>query len=295
MVFEFPELQGIMGRIYARMVDGEPEPVCVAIEEMYQPRTADDAPPASPAGALLSIADKMDSIACCCAAGLGPTGSADPYALRRQALGMLRTIAQHNFRFPMRALLDTALGQVKDANTAALSRQIIQILQGRLETVLKDLDVRYDIVNAVLGPGWNDVAQTIDTAKKLTALLGAPEFRKACTVLERCHNITRDATLADTNVDTAAFAEPLESALWTAWQACQPEMAAAAARGDLHAAIRVLAGPFHDTLHEYFDRVMVNVEDDKLRTNRHKTLRAIRNAVAASVADLSCVVFEGTV
>ena len=293
MVFEFPELQGVMGRQYARVVDGEPDDVCVAIEEMYQPRGADDALPASLAGALLSIADKMDTLAGCCAVGLGPTSSADPYALRRQSLGVLRTIARHEFSFSLQALVDAALSPFNAPKAAEIARQVRTLLNGRLETVLKDMGVRYDLVNAVLAAGADNVARTVATARRLMSLLDAPEFKKACTVVERCHNITRDAKLADTVVDATLFAEPLEKALWSAWQTAQKQIAECSGRGDVAGAITCLAGPLYDSLHEYFDRVMVNVDDEQLRTNRQKMLRTIRDAAASSVADLSCVVFEG--
>jgi len=293
MVFEFPELQGTMGRIYARAVDGEPEEVCAAIEEMYQPRGAEDALPATAAGAVLSVADKIDSIVGCCAVGLGPTGSADPYALRRQALGVLKIIAQQQWHLVMDDVVRTALMHYNVADRAQTCTQVRQLLQGRLETVLKDEGVRYDVSNAVLAPGWNDVTGVVQTARALMALLATEEMRRACTVVERCHNITREAEATPEGVQPERFTEVRETELWGAWQVVRAQLAAARAAGDVRAAIAALAGEFHDCLHAFFDEVRVNDEDAEVRRNRLALVRAIRAGVCAELADLAQIVFEG--
>jgi glycyl-tRNA synthetase beta chain len=293
MVFEFPELQGVMGRIYAGVVDGEAEEVCLAIEEMYQPRGADDALPASVPGALLSVADRLDSLAGCCAVGFAPTGSADPYALRRQALGLLRTIVRHELSFPLAELVAAACELQPVACGAEVRAQVLQILHGRLETVLRDAGVRYDLINAVTASNCDDVAAVADIAAKLMALVDTEAFRKACTVVERCHNISRAVELEDTEVDEALFAEDGERIMWQAWQRAADSCRHAAAARDVAAWVAAVAGEFHDELHQYFDTVRVNASDERLRLNRLKAVRAIRDALVADVADLSRVVFEG--
>ncbi|NLF40303.1 glycine--tRNA ligase subunit beta [bacterium] len=293
MVFEFPELQGIMGRVYARAADSEPASVADAIEEMYQPRGADDALPKSLPGALLSVADKADTIAGCISIGFGPSGSGDPYALRRQALGLLRILCQHQLHLDLAALMRRALEPFAAHASAKTFDDILQLLRGRFETVLKDAGVRYDIVNAVLSSGWNDVAAAFDKARQLTALAATDAFRKACTVVERCHNITREADVPAGAVDTAAFVLPLETALWQQWQTVARSVRAAVEGNDIAAALATLAGSFHDTLHQYFDTVRVNEDDQALRANRQRVVRAIRDELVARIADLAQVVFEG--
>jgi glycyl-tRNA synthetase beta chain len=295
MVFEFPELQGIMGRAYAQVVDGEPDAIALAIEEMYQPRGADDALPASPAGAALSVADKLDSIVGCCAVGLGPTGSADPYALRRQALGVLRIVVAHDMRVSLQALVDRALAQYPQADAPAVRAQVLQLLRGRFETILRDAGVRYDIVDAVLAsPGWEHVARSHHTAQQLMQCLPHDAFRRACTVVERCHNITRDAAFEVSAVDATRFVDAREETVWSAWQRARTALQQAISGNDVHGAVTVLAGELHTALHCFFDDVRVNVDDAGLRTNRLRLLRTIRDVIVAEFADLSKIVFEHT-
>ena len=293
MVYEFPELQGVMGSIYARGVDNEPAAVAEAIQQMYQPRGADDALPQSPIGALLSIADKMDTISGCFAVGFGPTGSGDPYALRRQSLGVLRIFSQHDFRLSLSALSAKALEPFAAHAQPAVREQILQLFHGRLETVLKDLGIRYDVINAVLASGWDDVARTVDRARQLMTLLETEDFRRACTIIERCHNITRDQQIPAGAVDPAIFDHPLERALWTAWNGVAAEIAAADARNDAGAALACLSSRLYDALHAFFDQVRVMEDNAALRTNRLRMVRAIHDELAARIADLSRIVFEG--
>jgi glycyl-tRNA synthetase beta chain len=292
MVYEFPELQGTMGRIYARVVDGVPAAVADAIEEMYQPRGADDALPASGVGALVSVADKLDTIVGCCAVGLGPTGSADPYAVRRQALGLLRIVVAHDLRVTLRAAIDAALAQYPAA-PATVAAHVLQILRGRFETVLKDTGVRYDVSAAVLAtPAWDAVTQTYRKAQALMALLPSEELRQACTVLERCENITRAAEFEPGAVDPAAFTDALEHEVWQAWQRTGPALSAALLRDDVRGVMTLLAGALAAPLHAYFERVRVNVDDAATRLNRLRMLRAMRDAIVEQFADLGAIVFE---
>lgn len=293
MVFEFPELQGTMGRIYARVVDGEPEEVCAAIEEMYQPRWADDALPATVGGAILSVADKMDTIVGCCAVGLGPTGSADPYALRRQALGALKIMVARGWHLALDEVIKKTLAAYGVGDAAAVTQQVRQLFHGRLETLLKDEGVRYDVMNAVMVPGWNDATRVVTTAKALMGLLETEAFRRACTVVERCHNITREAEETPEGVDVGAFCHEWEERLWRAWEGVREELAQAREAGDVRRGIEVLAGEFHDTLHEFFEQVLVMDKDERVRRNRLALVRAIRAGVAEQLADLAHIVFEG--
>jgi glycyl-tRNA synthetase beta chain len=295
MVYEFPELQGVMGRIYARVVDGEPAEVAGAIEEMYQPRGADDALPASGAGALVSVADKLDTIVGCCAVGLGPTGSADPYAVRRQALGVVRILVAHDLRLSLGAAVGAALAQYPAADAAGVHAHVLQVLRGRFETVLKDAGVRYDISAAVLAsPAWEAVTQTYHKAQALMTLLPAEEFRQACTVLERCENITRAAAFTPGAVDPAAFVDARETQVWQAWTRTRELLPAALQRDDVRGVVGLLAAEVAAPLHAYFEGVRVNVEDAVTRTNRLRMLRAIRDAIVAQFADLGAVVFDHT-
>src|SRR5690606_12693923 len=154
VVYEFPELQGTMGGRYARHF-GEEEEVATAIEEHYLPRHAGDRLPQSVVGALLSIADKIDTIVGCFGVGLLPTGSTDPYALRRQALGIIRIMLSHELSITLRELVDMALAEyaaiVPDHKATAAA--VMEFFAGRLKNLLLEQGLRVDLVDAALGLG----------------------------------------------------------------------------------------------------------------------------------------------
>jgi glycyl-tRNA synthetase beta chain len=231
MVFEFPELQGIMGRIYAERVDKVSPGEALAIEEMYKPRSAGDDLPETLPGAILSIADKIDTIIGCVTVGLAPTGSADPYMLRRQTFGLLKTIIAHKLSFKLSALVKIALelleadsdsfkknivsmftekmgvaaavqenelGLIAESwfaphsDEAKLEKQISSLFTGRFETVLKEEGISYDIIQAVFGSPWPDILVTSLKAKELQEMKKDPEFLTLCNMLTRCVNIAKD-------------------------------------------------------------------------------------------------------
>ena len=292
MVNEFPNLQGIMGKIYARETDSEPENVCNAIEEMYKPRSADDSLPVSLEGALLSIADRIDTLTGCSAVGLAPTGSADPYALRRQSLGMLKTIIKHNLHFSIKKLLEEAAAKFNLENSDKAINLVIQIIQGRFESMLKENGVRYDVINAVISSGWDDITDAADKAVQLTEIVDSPEFQRACTIVERCYNITKSEELLNTEVDENLFSEQLEKELWSEWKIAEKELEKSIEKNDYKTAVNNIAGKFYDKLNVFFDDVRVNAEDDKLKNNRLKLVRSIRDGVVDKLADLAKIVFE---
>ncbi len=292
MVNEFPNLQGIMGKIYAHETDSEPENVCRAIEEMYKPRSADDSLPVSLEGALVSIADRIDTLVGCCAVGLGPTGSADPYALRRQSLGMLKTIIKHNLHFSIKKLLEEAAAKFDLDNSCKTIDLVIQIIQGRFETLLKENGVRYDVINAVISSGWDDITNAADKAVQLTEIVDSPEFQRACTIVERCYNITKSAELLNTDVDENLFSEQLERELWAEWKIAEKELGESIDNNDYKSAVNNIAGEFYDKLNVFFDDVRVNAEDDKLKNNRLKLVRSIRDSLVNKLADLAKIVFD---
>ena len=292
MVCEFPNLQGIMGKTYAAVVDDEPENVCTAIEEMYKPRSADDSLPKSIEGALVSIADRIDTLAGCCSVGLGPTGSADPYALRRQSLGMLKTIISHNLHFSIKKLLEDAVAKLKVDNSDKVVNMVVQIIQGRFETLLKENNVRYDVINAVISSGWDDVSSTTDKTAQLMEIVDLEEFKKACTIVERCHNITKNADLSDTEVDEQLFSEKPENDLWAEWKIAKKDLERSVEVNDYKSAVKNITGKFYDKLNSFFDNVRVNAENEELKTNRLKLVRSVRDIIVDKLADLSKIVFE---
>ena len=163
MVFEFTELQGIMGREYAR-VSGENEAICEAIFEHYLPRFAGDILPKTNAGIALSIADKLDSIAGFFAIGIQPTGSQDPYALRRQALGVLNILMDSKLDISLKELVELALNNYSNLefNKEEVVNSIMEFFKERIKNLFRDLGIRYDVIDAVLSSEINDISDIKD-------------------------------------------------------------------------------------------------------------------------------------
>ncbi len=145
-----------------------------------------------------------------------------------------------------------------------------------------------------MASGWDITAVAFDKARQLMAMLDTDAFRKACTVVERCHNITRDVCLPDTAVDPALFTVQLEHEAWDIWCSVSTRLTELTDADDYRAALTLVADRLYDTLHTYFDQVRVNVEDESIRVNRHKMLRVIRNTLSSGIADLSQIVFENS-
>ncbi|AZN40484.1 glycine--tRNA ligase subunit beta [Paenibacillus albus] len=293
MVYEFPELQGIMGEDYARKA-GERETVARAINEHYQPRFAGDRAPASVVGAVVSLADKIDTIVGCFSIGIIPTGSQDPYALRRQAAGIVQIVLAHGLKLPLETLFDLSL-DVHAAGTmkrdrAEVRKDLYEFFSLRVKNVLAEQNVRYDVVDAVMAVGFNDLSQTVNRAAAVTACAAGDrrdEFKGIVDALNRVCNLASKATSAEVN--TKLFAEDVESALYSAWEAVQADIAAFVAEGRAAEAIEKLAG-LKTPINAYFDKVMVMAEDEAVRINRLATLSAIAGSVL-KVADLTKLVW----
>ncbi|REE93033.1 glycyl-tRNA synthetase beta chain [Paenibacillus taihuensis] len=293
MVYEFPELQGIMGEDYARKA-GERETVARAINEHYQPRFAGDRAPASVVGAVVSLADKIDTIVGCFSIGIIPTGSQDPYALRRQAAGIVQIVLAHGLKLPLETLFDLALdvhaeGTMK-RDRAEVRKDLYEFFALRVKNVLGEQNVRYDVVDAVMAVGYNDLSQTVDRAAAVTARAAGDrrdEFKGVVDALNRVCNLASKATR--TEVNTNLFAEDVEGALYSAWQAVHADIAAFVAEGRAAEAIEKLAS-LKTPINNYFDKVMVMAEDAAVRANRLATLAAIAGSVL-KVADLTKLVW----
>ncbi|RAP76695.1 glycine--tRNA ligase subunit beta [Paenibacillus montanisoli] len=293
MVYEFPELQGIMGEDYARKA-GESEAVAKAINEHYQPRFAGDRAPASLVGALVSLADKIDTIVGCFSIGILPTGSQDPYALRRQAAGIVQIVLAHGLKLPLSTLFDLAL-EVHAARTlkrdaADIRKDLYEFFSLRVKNVLTEQSVRYDAVDAVMAVGYDDLRQTVDRAAAVMAAAAGErreEFKTVVDALNRVCNLAAKA--ASKEVSEALFADEAEGALYRAWSEAQADIANLVEEGRTAEAIVKLAG-LKAPINAYFDKVMVMADNEALRANRLATLAAIAGSVT-KVADFSKLVW----
>ncbi len=285
MVYEFPELQGVMGREYARLA-GEPEPVAQALFEHLLPRGAGDALPTSRPGALVSVADKIDSIVGLFSAGLAPTGSQDPYGLRRQALGIVRILLAGILPMDLGQIVAAGVAGYRDrlGDPARLGQEVMEFLLGRLRGLLTDMGLRYDVVDAVLAVSGQRPAEALARGQALAQLLGSPVLDALVTAFQRVARLATQAQGAAA-IDPSRFREAAERALWQAVETARPEVEACLARGEYAQALDRLA-QLRPVVDRFFNDVLVMDPDPDLRANRLALLRATA-AVLGTVADLS--------
>ncbi|WP_455787933.1 glycine--tRNA ligase subunit beta [Acidaminococcus fermentans] len=291
MVTEFTELQGTMGKEYA-LLDNEGEKVAQAIGEQYMPRFAGDELPQSNEGRILAVADKLDNIVATFSRGMAPTGSQDPYALRRQALGILNIVADGDVHFPLRAVLAETLKNlpVEVENEARLLDEVADFFAQRAKNMLLDKGVRYDVVDAVLAaPGLDDLADIFVRADALSAYLETEKAADSFQAFTRVENISKN-NVVEAPVDAALFQDAAEKALYEAVKkvaAASAPLAADRKYADLLAANDELAAP----VNAFFDAVMVMDKDEKVKNNRLALLNQVKKQVN-QVADLSQLVMK---
>ena len=274
MVGEFPEVQGVMGREYA-LLQGEDPQVAAAIAEHYLPIQAGGELPSSDIGALVSIADKLDTICGCFGVGLIPTGSADPYALRRSALGIINIILDRKYRLSLGALADRALQLLAAKLTrpaAEVKGDVLEFFRGRLVNLLTD---RFptDVVDAVVAVSFDDLVETGAKIAALAEFKNRPDFQPLAVAFKRVCNIVKEPVAAA--VDEGLFEDEAEKALHRAFQAVSSTVAASIAGRDYLAALTEIA-TLKGAVDDFFDRVMVMAEDERLRNNRLALLQEIK-------------------
>ena len=295
MVNEFPELQGIAGRHYA-LAAGEPAEVALAIDEAYQPRYAGDDIALSPLGKVLAIADRLDTLAGGFAAGLKPTGNKDAFALRRNALGLARTVIESGYDVSLKALLAQAAAAIgplptgKDGATAgADTGELYDFILERLRGYYADRGVPASHFNAVaeLKPAsLYDFDRRIEALRIFAAL---PEAEALAAASKRIGNILKKADIAiPAMADPALFGEPAERALGEAVEAALEDTAAALHRHDYVRVLERLAR-VRPQVDGFFDQVMVNAEDPAIRGNRLALLKRLadRFGAVAAIGQLS--------
>jgi glycyl-tRNA synthetase beta chain len=310
LVKEFTELQGIIGGLYAKVQTLDPmlppatvEAIGDAIYDHYKPESMDDTVPRSAEGAVLAIADKADSIAGMFALGLQPTGSKDPFALRRAANGIVKIIAEHKLPLPIAKLFADARAEYAGSEAETRFKHDFEFgsavgnfMRERLEFYLRDVrGFAYDVVNAVLAAGSDDVVDVIMRAEAVSEVRGSEDFASISVAFKRIKNILRQAhesnkAIAD-QLDSAALTDDTEKQL----AAEIPETAATVRQlreqknyADALAQVSRLRQP----VDAFFDKVMVMVDDERVRANRLALLRDLLNEFS-TIADFSEIVTEG--
>ena len=288
VVVEFTKLQGIMGRVYAD-VDGEPSSVSTAIEGHYRPTHSGGALPGNLTGALVSIADKLDSICGCFSIGLVPTGAADPYALRRQAIGITQIVLANKLPLSLQGMIRHALAPFADSATqpaADAEAQIIEFFQRRIERLLAEEGYSKDIISAVTAVGVDHIPNIWARVNALESMKSAADFEPLAVAFKRVVNIIKKADTSQlAAVDPQLFQDASESALHAAYLTMKQQVADSLAEEDFARALREMA-TLRSVVDAFFDEVMVMADDIALRNNRLSLLSDIA-AVFGTVADFS--------
>jgi glycyl-tRNA synthetase beta chain len=295
MVGEFPELQGLMGRYYA-LADGEHEEVADAIHDHYAPQGPNDACPSAPVSVAVALADKLDTLAGFWAIDEKPTGSKDPYALRRAALGVIRLIIENDLRLNLLHVFGAALEDYGRRLTEKLDEEascadLLSFFADRLKAHLRGEGVRHDLVSAVFALGGeDDLVRLLARVEALQGFIESEDGANLLTAFRRAANILRieekkDGQSYDGEPDPAGYVQDEEAALGRALQAAATAVEAAVAEEEFTGAMAALAA-LRGPVDEFFEAVTVNAEDADLRANRLRLLGRIR-ATMGLVADFS--------
>jgi len=285
MVKEFPNLQGIMGREYARL-SGEAPDVCQAIEEHYLPRSAGDRLPATGAGATVALADRLDSIVGCFGIGLVPTGSEDPYALRRAALGAVQIVLQRGWHLPLDeavACAQAGFGDSGGSKADATRQAVLEFLRGRTQAVLAERGMPGDVIESVLSAGSNDIADVARRADALGVLRREADFVELATAFRRVVGIIPRGF--DRPVETNRLVEAAERALYAQAAELKGEVERLVAARDYLGALRRIAG-LRPVVDMFFEEVLVIGPDEGLTQNRFALLKTV-GSLFARIADFT--------
>jgi glycyl-tRNA synthetase beta chain len=296
MVGEFPELQGTMGRYYAEE-QGEDEAVAHAIEDHYRPKGPDDLVPSDPVAIAVALADKLDTLIAFWATDEKPTGSKDPFALRRAALGVIRIVLENKVRLSLLKTTKSAAAAIKTGtrhaavNRAQLPADLLVFFADRLKVQLREQGARHDLVDAVFAlEGQDDLLLIVRRVEVLAQFLDSEDGKNLLAGYRRATNIIRIEEKKDNRHYTGApqaklYREAEEKTLAKVIETAEAEASRAIAKEDFAAAMGAMA-KLRPSVDSFFDKVTVNVDDKPLRENRLKLLNQIREATRA-VADFS--------
>ncbi|MDG2959173.1 glycine--tRNA ligase subunit beta [Exercitatus varius] len=286
MVFEFTDTQGVMGMHYARH-DGEDEEVAVALNEQYMPRFAGDQLPKSLVASAVALADKFDTLTGIFGIGQAPKGSADPFALRRAALGALRIIVEKNLPLDLEKIVEksTALFGDKLTNKNVVD-DVVDFMLGRFRAWYQDEGIAVDVIQAVLARRPTKPADFDARVRAVSHFRTLDSAQALAAANKRVSNILAKVEgKISSKIDRTLLLEPEEKALAEQVLALQTELAPVFAKGEYQTALDRLAG-LREVVDNFFDKVMVNAEDEKLRQNRQAILNVLRN-LFLQVADIS--------
>jgi len=280
MVYEFPELQGIMGGYYAAH-DGLGDAVAAAIRSHYAPQGPDDAIPDSAEGRAVALADKLDTLAGFWSIDEKPTGSKDPYALRRAALGVIRILLETETRLALRPVLETAFSLYGVTKAQTYVGDLLSFIADRLKAHLRDQNVRHDVVSAIFALGSDDVFEMVQRAQSLQAFLAQEDGANLQAAFNRANGICQKADHSAMEVEESLLVDPAERALFEAMAGLADIDIGGLAGYDAYLdALATLRAP----VDAFFEAVMVNDDDAKIRHNRLSLLQALAHGMRRAAA-----------
>ena len=290
MVYEFPELQGIIGGYYADHSGEDPE-VGLAIKEHYRPAFSGDSPPSTPVGSIVSIADKLDTIIGCIAVGLLPSGSEDPYGLRRHSLGIIQIIISQNWQVSLDALIQKGINLLKD-KTKLTSDEIhmhTQVLfSQRYKTILIGEEYSYDAIDAVLSANIDSLVDVRQKVVALSDLKKQPYFEPLAITFRRVVSILNEES--DGDIQTSLLSEPAEKKLYDEYRRVKEPVENHLSKKQFPQALEKIV-EIKETVDEFFEHIMVMTKEDELRKNRLRLLKHI-SLLFSNIADFSKIVLK---
>lgn len=283
MVYEFPELQGYMGEKYA-LLKGEAKEVAAAIHEHYMPKSADDNVPSSTIGAILSVAEKIDTIVSFFAINVIPTGSQDPYALRRQASGIVQILAEKNWSISLEKVIDLSLQEIEakgiaKRNIAEIREDITTFFKARVKHLLQDKNIRYDLIDSLLAGEVGYVSSLVNRAEVLQVQKDQAGFKESLEALSRVMNI---AVKCDKQVaiNSAIFENEQEKALYDKYQKVAVNYKETTNEQEHYELLTSLQGE----IEQYFEHTMVMAEAEDIRNNRLSLMKEISDLISTYAA-----------
>jgi glycyl-tRNA synthetase beta chain len=288
MVKEFTDLQGVVGGLYAR-AEGYPDSIWRAVYEQYLPKSTRSSSPASDTGAILALADRLDTVCGCFSVGLTPSGSGDPFAVRRQANGILKILLDRRWSMSLDRLLQWSL-ETHGVSTQETSGELNEFFEGRLRFLFEEMGYTYDCIHAVLAAGFDDPLDALERLRALHQMREEADFLSLASSFKRIVNILSQSGIRPGLPEEAALIDPAEQALWQRYLGIRPEVEAARKSHDYGTALRSLAS-MRGVVDAFFNEVMVMAEDLQTRSNRLSLLNCVAE-LFISVADISRIVVE---
>jgi glycyl-tRNA synthetase beta chain len=290
VVIEFTKLQGVIGRAYA-LKAGEKDIVAQAIEQHYRPVSFRWANCLNiPVACLLAIADKLDTICGCFSVGLIPTGGADPYALRRQGIGVLQIMIQETLSCSLKDMIDQGLSVYlkDDAQKKEVGRQIHTFLKNRMINILTDMGMAKEAVNSAVSVSFDDIPDVLSRVKALDNLRQLPDFEPLSVTFKRVENIIKKAGVTDgKTIDEALFEHEAEKQLFAAVNDVTQQINDTGQKADYDQSLNRIA-TLRPVVDQFFEDVMVMADDEKIKENRLALLACV-SSLFKDIGDFSLI------